>query len=81
VGVFEAGEGQTEVIEPAVKQLASNDDPRSVTSVKSDNPMRPGGCSWREDHLPIRAVHRSPRPDPPFKRPPRPGAQFRVPTA
>ena len=22
--------------------------PRSATSVKSDNPMRPGGCSWRK---------------------------------
>ena len=34
-----------------------------------------------EDHLPIRAIHRSPRPDPPLQRPPRPGAQFRMPTA
>jgi len=34
-----------------------------------------------EDHIPIRAVHRSPRPNAPIERPPRPGAQFRVPTA
>ena len=48
MGVFEAGERQTEVIEPAVEDWPAMVTPRSATSVKSDKPIRPGGCSWRK---------------------------------
>jgi hypothetical protein len=34
-----------------------------------------------EDHLPIRAIHRSPRPNAPLERPPRPGTQLWMPAA
>jgi len=78
VGVFEAREGQTEVIEPAVKQLASNGDAEigDLGEVRQAHAAR--RMLLAEDHLPIRAVHRPPRPNAPLERPPRPGAQVRV---
>ena len=81
VGVFEAGEGQTEVIEPAVQQLAGNGDAEigDLGEVRQAHAAR--RMLLAEDHLPIRAVHRSPRSDPALKRPPRPGSQLRMPAA
>lgn len=80
VGVFEAGEGQTEVIEPAIQQFAGDGDAeiRDLGEVRQAHATR--RMLLAEDHLPVRAVHRAPRPDPPLKRPSRPGAQFRIPT-
>ena len=81
MGVFEAGEGQTKVIEPAIQQLAGNGDAEigDLGEVRQAHAAR--RMLLADDHLPIRAVHRPPRPNPPLKRAPRPGAQFRVPTA
>ena len=81
VGVFEAGEGQTEVIEPAVEQLAGDGDAEIGDLGEVRQPHAARRMLLAEDHLPIRAVHRPPRPDAPLKRPPRPGAQLRMPAA
>jgi hypothetical protein len=81
MGVFEAGKGQTEVIEPAVEQLAGDGDAKIGDLGEVRQPHAARRMLLAEDHLPIRAIHRSPRPDPPLQRPPRPGAQFRMPTA
>src|ERR1700722_16222438 len=54
--------------------------PRSATSVKSDNPIRPGGCSWRKITSrsgPFTAFQL----DAAFQCPPRSGAQVRMPAA
>ena len=48
MGVLEAGKGQAEVIKSAVEKLAGNGDAEIGHSVKSDSPIRPGGCSWRK---------------------------------
>ena len=75
MGVFEAGKGQTEVIEPAVEQLAGDGDAKIGDLGEVRQPHAARRMLLAEDHLPIRAVHRPPRPDPPLQRPPRPGAQ------
>jgi hypothetical protein len=41
VSMLEARERQSEVIEPMIE-------PHTGLSVKSDRPIRPGGCSWRK---------------------------------
>jgi len=81
VGVLEAGEGQTEVIEPAVQQLASDGDAEIGDLGEVRQPHAAGRMLLAEDHLSIRPIHCSPRPNPALKRPPGPGSQFRVPTA
>jgi len=48
MGVLKAGERQTEVVEPAVQQLAGDGDAEIGDLGEVDNPMRPGGCSWRK---------------------------------
>src|SRR5271168_4409399 len=53
--------------------------PRSATSVKSDSPIRPGGCSWRKitsRSSPFTARHARM-----LQRPPCPGAQVGMPAA
>ena len=81
MGVFEAGERQTEVIEPAVQQLAGDGDAKigDLGEVRQAHAAR--RMLLAEDHLPIRAVHRPPCPNAPLKRPPRPGTQLRMPAA
>jgi hypothetical protein len=69
MGVFEAGKGQTEVIEPMIKKLASDGDAKivHVGEVRQSHPAR--RMLLVKDHFPIRAFHRPPRPDAPFQRP------------
>ena len=57
VGVFEAGEGQTEVIEPAIQRFASNGDAEigDLGEVRQAHAAR--RMFLAEDHFPIRAVH------------------------
>ena len=55
--------------------------PRSADlgEVRQSHPAR--RMLLAKDHLPIRAVHRPPRPDAPLERPPRSGAQVWMPAA
>ena len=81
MGVFEPGKGQTEVIEALLEELAGDGDAkiRHFGEVRQSHAAR--RMLLAEDHLPIRAVHRSPGPDAPLKRPPRSRTKFRMPAA
>jgi hypothetical protein len=79
MGVFEAGKGKTEVIEPMIERLAGDGDVKiaHVGEVGQSHPAR--RMLLTEDHLLIRAVQPPPRSDAPLQRPPDPGAEFRMP--
>jgi len=79
MGVFEAGKGKTEVIEPMIQRLAGDGDAKiaHVGEVGQSHPAR--RMLLTEDHLLIRAVQPPPRSDAPLQRPPDPGAEFRMP--
>ena len=81
VGVFEAGKGQTEVIEALLEELAGDGDAKigHFGEVRQSHAAR--RMLLAEDHLPIRTVHRPPGPDAPLQRPPRSRTQFRMPAA
>ena len=81
MGVFEAGKGQAEVIEPAVEDLAGDGDAEigHFGEVRQSHPAR--RMLLAKDHLLIRAVHRPPSPDASLERPPRSSAQVRMPAA
>src|SRR5437764_736977 len=60
MGMLEARERQPEVIEPMTEPLTPIVMPSAPMSVKSDRPIRPGGCSWRKITSrwgPLRARH------------------------
>jgi len=61
--VFEAGEGQTEVIEALVEKLAGDGDCEIGDLGEVGQPHAAGRMLLAENHLAIRAVHRPPGPD------------------
>ena len=75
MGMFEAGKGQAEVIKSAIEDLASDGDAEigHLGEVRQSHPAR--RMLLAKDHLPIRAVHRSPSPDAALEGPSRASAQ------
>ena len=80
MGVLESGEGQTEVIEAAIEDLAGDRDAEisHLGEVRQSHSAR--RVLLAKDHLAIGAVHRPPPPDPTLQRPSRAGAQLGMPT-
>ena len=75
MGVFEARERQAEVIELAIEDLAGDGDAEigHLGEVRQAHPAR--RMLLAKDDLPIRPVHRPPRPDAALEGPPRSGAE------
>src|SRR5664279_5280627 len=75
MGVFEARERQAEVIESAIEDLAGDGDAEigHLGEVRQSHPAR--RMLLAKDDLPIRAVHRPPRPDAALQGSPRSGAE------
>ena len=81
VGVLETGEGQTEVIEPAIEEMAGDGDAEigHLGEVRQSHSAR--RMLLAKDHFAIGAVHRPPRPNAALEGPPRSGGQVWMPTA
>lgn len=81
MGVLEATERQTEVVEPVRKRLARHRD-ADVGHIGEVGEAQPTGfVSLAEDHLTLRPMQRPPLADTLLQRPPHPGAQLGMPAA
>ncbi len=79
MGVLEAAEGEAEVVEPVWQRLSRHRHAGvgHVGEVGQAHPARLMGLP--EDHLPLRAVPRTPLADTPLQRPPNPEVQIGMP--